>query len=77
MHEGDRQHLKECIIIVIKHDGQGKANRKKFKKQVAKQIKRSSAANLIQTNMMIESAMELVKELWAEVIREKANGQGK
>jgi hypothetical protein len=71
MHEEDREVLKESVRDAIGNSGRGKTSRKMFKKRVAKVIRRTSAASYILTNKMIESALSLVEELWAEVVAEE------
>lgn len=68
--EESRQSLKLSVARAMRSGGQGKKSRKAFKKAVAKSINKQSTATLIKRNMQIDTALELIEELWKEVVNE-------
>lgn len=72
MHEDDREILKQSIRDVISLEGRGKTNRKKFKKQVIRSIRKTSALPILKLTILEADVLKLIEVLWKEVVREQS-----
>ena len=67
LHPDDRELLKDSVRRAITIGGRGKKNRKKFKKRVAKTMRKTSTLPPVKLAMATTTALELIEELWKEV----------
>ena len=67
----ERQNFKDSVFRAITEEGQGKKARKRFKKAVARSMAKISTLPVHKRMVLEATAMELIDELWKEVVHEQ------